>query len=114
MVDGGKPRRTGTWKATRTSFTREDEAAPQHGLLRASSGSAASSSERPAWNPLLVRDPDRCATLAAGVRAGEGVCEWCVARGAGFDHVRRICALAQASQRPDDGGGDRGHVPAPP
>ena len=101
--EGVKLRRTGTWKATRTSFTREDADVSQPaGLQGASSGGGALAAERPAWNPLLVQDPDRFrARRAGGTRPG-GAC------------LTTHPSSAQATQRPDDGRGDRGHVPAPP
>ncbi len=52
-------RKTNAWKATRTSFRRDDANAAGE-LQRAASGGGAAA-ERPAWNPELVRDTDRSA-----------------------------------------------------
>ena len=57
--EGAGQRKYNTWKATRTSFKRDDANAVAE-LQRAASGGGAAA-ERPAWNPELVSDPDRSA-----------------------------------------------------
>ena len=61
-MDGGsgKVKRTGTWKATRTSFQNDETNVDAGRLSKSKTGGGASlTAKRPDWNPQLVRDVDR-------------------------------------------------------